>query len=584
MRREAMVQEGAGSSKARFLELYRQHPIPLPTEYYKGKKACDAAEKLLHNTLVVNARLESMPYSLDTLDWNVHFSAQRSTFLLYLQGLTPVEILVNAYTQTEHLPYLEQARKFVESWNAYARNKVRSAFNKYCWYDHTASLRTATFIYLGRVAAEHDLWEDDFYDLLFRLLEAHGAWLNRDDKYAEHHNHGIMQDQALLYAGVFFQRRDWISHGMERLSRQAEWAFNAEGVHKENSSGYALMVSRLLQKIHKFLVDSGETPAETISDAAQRSKEYLEWCTMPNGILVQIGDTQRQVMPVPSPSSCQKFYPEAGMYFYRSKAQGHPGDGTWKVIKAGYVNTEHKHCDDGSFVLYGKGHEIFSDCGIYGYEKDRYRAYFLSAKAHNTVVVDDSTYPCSAEKCHEVGMLGHQCFPAYDHVRMFHNSYPGVRFVRDFCSADDLTVLMDTLTSGQSHTYSQLFHLSEDMQLLEVNDEGACLRLADTGYLVRLRQWGGGTSFSLIRGELSVPDYGLISRGTGQVAVTTTLKFDITAENALFATTITIEDPDGFVRLGENRAGAGGLCFDAQTRTFTLGGLTIPCGRPLPEH
>ena len=579
-----MAQEGADSSKKRFLEMYRQHPIPLPTEYYKGEKACDAAEKLIHNTLVVNARLESMPYSLDTLDWNVHFSAQGSTFLLYLQGLTPVEILVNAYTQTAHLPYLEQARKFVESWAAYARNKVRSVFNKYCWYDHTVSLRTATFIHLGRVAAERDLWEDDFYDVLFRLLEVHGAWLNRDDKYAEHHNHGIMQDQALLYAGVFFQRRDWISHGMERLSRQAEWAFNAEGVHKENSSGYALMVSRLLQKIHKFLVDVGETPAQTISDAAQRSKEYLEWCTMPNGLLVQIGDTQRQVMPIPSPSSCQKFYPEAGMYFYRSKAQRHPGAATWKVIKAGYVNTEHKHCDDNSFVLYGKGHEIFSDCGIYGYAKDRYRAYFLSAKAHNTVVVDDGTYLCSAKKCRETGMLGHRAFPRYDHVRMFQNSYSGVQFIRDFCSADDLTVLMDTLTSGQNHTYSQLFHLSEDMQLLEVDDEGACIQLADTGYLVRLRQWGGGTAFSLIRGDLSVPDYGLISRGTGQMAVTTTLKFDITAENALFATTITIEDADGFVRLGGRKARAEDLRYDASTQTFMLGTLTVPCTRPLPEH
>ena len=44
-----MVQEGADSSKKRFLEMYRQHPIPLPTEYYKGEKACDAAEKLIHN-------------------------------------------------------------------------------------------------------------------------------------------------------------------------------------------------------------------------------------------------------------------------------------------------------------------------------------------------------------------------------------------------------------------------------------------------------------------------------------------------------------------------------------------------------
>ena len=85
----------------------------------------------------------------------------------------------------------------------------------------------------------------------------------------------------------------------------------------------------------------------------------------------------------------------------------------------------------------------------------------------------------------------------------------------------------------------------------------------------------------MIRGELSVPNYGLISRGTGQVAVTTSLKFDITAQNALFATTITIEDPDGFVRLGETRAQAGGLRYDPVSHTFSLGELSIPCRQPL---
>ncbi|MBM6665312.1 heparinase II/III domain-containing protein [Flavonifractor plautii] len=568
-----------------FLALYLEHPIPQPKRYFKGNNMLKAADLLVNGTLTVHANLETMPYTLDTLDWNVRFSKQPNTFSLYLQGLTPAAALITAYTQTKHLPYLTLARRFVEAWCRYEQDKSISEKNNLCWCDHTAGLRTATFIYLGRVAAQAGLWEDGFYDLLFDQLMTHGEWLNRDDLYLEHHNHGVMQDQALLYAGVFFQNQGWISHGIERLMRQVMWAFNSEGVHKENSSGYALMVRTMFQGIGKFLVDSGVTQGKQILDILNNCKEYLDWCTMPDGVLVQIGDTQRQNQKaIPAPATpASKFYPKAGMYFYRGAGAAVPADNTWKVIKAGYVATTHKHCDDCSFVLYSKGHEIFSDGGVYGYARDAYRAYFLSAKAHNTIVVDDASYGVSMEQCGEIGMLAHQAFPGYDHVRMFHNSYPGVQFVRDFCSADDLTVIMDTLTSEDSHTYSQIFLLSEDMVLLLATDTEVVLRLANTGYLVRLRQWGSPVKLTAIRGDLKKPGYGLISRGTNHVAVTTTLKFDMTGNDAVFATTITIEDTQGMVRLGESSAPAKDLDYDPETQTFTLGELVIPCTQPLAD-
>ena len=122
------------------------------------------------------------------------------------------------------------------------------------------------------------------------------------------------------------------------------------------------------------------------------------------------------------------------------------------------------------------------------------------------------------------------------------------------------------------------------MQVIQAQGNEVTIRLADTGYTVRLQQWGALPKLSVLRGALDVPDYGLISRGTNHMDVTTTLKFDLSGTDGVFATTITIEDPDGFVRLGENRARSSGLCFDAEAKTFTLEDLTIPCRRPLPEH
>lgn len=580
------MSENSGSLKSRFGQLYQKYRVPLPPKYFESKFECAVADQLIHGCLSVTKRLDSMPYSIDTLDWNVQFSAQSGTFLLYLQGLTPVVVLVDAYVMTGHLPYMELARKFVESWAAYEQDKEKSSVNRLCWYDHSASLRTATLIYLGGIAAEHDLWEDDFYYLLFRLLERHGAWLNSDEKYAENHNHGIMQDRALLYVGVFLGNREWIDHGMERLCRQAEWAFNSEGVHKENSSGYAVMVNTILQNIYKFLSQNGESPSQVIINAVQKSNEYLNWCTMPNGYLVQTGDTQRTLYgKAPSVSTdTSKFYPEAGMYFYRSKTLDDPKLSTWKVAKSGYVRTTHKHADDCSFVLYAKGHEVFSDGGVYGYAKDAFRAYFISAKAHNSLVVDDASYLPNMKNTENVGMCNCRSYPGYDHIRLFNRAYKGVELLRDFCSADDLTLIFDTLNSPKEHTYSQLFHLSEDMSLLSSNNHEAVLRLADSGYTVRILQHGSPTSLQVIHGNPAFPGYGLISPQTGQIDATTTLKFNFVGTSGVFATSITIEDGDGFVRLGERKEKADALCYDAQSQAFTLGSLTVPYRQDFPQN
>ena len=562
----------------KFLEMYCRHPIPAPQKYFTAKEECIVADQLLNGMLKVCRPLEALPYSLETLDWNVTFSSQPGTFLLYLQGLTPVITLVGAYIQTKYLPYIEQARKFVEFWAAYEKDKYKSASNPLCWYDHPASLRTEALIYLGRVAAADNLWDNDFYSLLFQLLKIHGAWLNQDNGYRKHHNHGVMQDQALIYVGAFFQNREWISHGIDRFSKQAEWAFNCEGVHRENSSGYAVLVNRFFKNICKLLLDLGEISIQSTLDTVQRSEEYIEWCVMPNSYLVQLGDTQLSCQKnVPSvSSSVSKFYPNAGMYFYRSKTEASPESSTWKVAKSGYSVLTHKHADDCSFVLYAKGHEIFSDGGVYGYNKDAFRAYFISAKAHNTVIVDNTSYIPSKKMMHAVGMDAYQSYENYDYVRLFNNAYTGVAFQRNFYSADDLTLILDTLDSNQEHTYSQLFHLSEDMSILSANNYEVVLRLADSGYIVRLRQHGSPVNLQVIHGNKEIPGYGLLSRSTKQIDVTTTLKFDLLGSNSVFATSITIEDRDGFVRLGERKEKADALRYDAQCQAFTLGTLTVP--------
>ena len=122
------------------------------------------------------------------------------------------------------------------------------------------------------------------------------------------------------------------------------------------------------------------------------------------------------------------------------------------------------------------------------------------------------------------------------------------------------------------------------MELIKAGDREVVIRLADSGYRVRLRQYGGPVKLELIRGNKEAPGLGLISRGTTHLDVITTLKFNLTGACGVFATAITIEDENGLVRLGDAKAPAEELRYDAAAETFTLGNLTIPCGQALPKQ
>ena len=304
----------------------------------------------------------------------------------------------------------------------------------------------------------------------------------------------------------------------------------------------------------------------------------MRWVVKPDGSMAQIGDTPaappRETIEDGPPSGRRLFQP-AGYYFCRS-ADGGQQD-TWKMLKAGFDNRTHKHADDGSFMLYARGQDVFVDCGMYGYVKDEYQNYVRSANAHNTVVVDDSSYPLTPAAMSLVGIQGHRFLPAYDRVDVFNRAYEGVSIRRRFLSSGDATILIDWVEGQAEHTYSQLFHLGELVEVLFASDSEVLLRLTKRGCTVRLRQLGTPSRLSLIQGNLDRPGYGLLSRGENHLAVCQTLKFDLVGTEARWITAITIEAEDGSVLLQDGSSvPACEISYDQSKNSILLGHTAIP--------
>lgn len=237
------------------------------------------------------------------------------------------------------------------------------------------------------------------------------------------------------------------------------------------------------------------------------------------------------------------------------------------MFKSGYTSKTHKHADDNSFMLYSKGYDLFVDPGWYNYTTgDRYRDYFNSALAHNTVIVDGKSYSPTVENSHKVGIYDYGKEENYDYVIGYNDMYDGVMIDRYYYNLGDAIIIHDNIISNEEHTYSQLFHASEFMQLVQSNNSEALFKLANTDFNVRIRQIFGDTTLNVIRGDFDKETFGYISRKINHIDQINTLKFDVKATNTNLVTLITIEDENGNVQNINN------ISFDYSNNKFDIDG------------
>src|SRR5262249_25162128 len=77
--------------------------------------------------------------------------------------------------------------------------------------------------------------------------------------------------------------------------------------------------------------------------------------------------------------------PQSGYYVMRS---GNDGNARQVTFDAGPTGGGHGHFDLLNFELFGYGHPLISDPGLYQYDDSERRAWAISTVAHNTINVD----------------------------------------------------------------------------------------------------------------------------------------------------------------------------------------------------
>lgn len=498
---------------------------------------------------------------LEGLSWRRDpFGPASSSERLLFHSLDWVEELLDAWRSEGDPALLATALRLTDRW---VRECLFTEQYPEVWSDHATAIRAIVLCRLWCLGRDHGPPPHRRFarDLLEALLR-HGRRLAHPAFYRPDHNHGVTQAYALLAIGLSLpsipESAGWIGLGRDRLLAQLEENFSEEGVHLEHSPYYQFYVYRQLADGYASGVARDIPFPEAYVERLSRCYRAGGHMIKPDGRLTALGDTS-SVSPILAdtsgtltgcaepcfesrfardpaselrdPTGTSFVSPGGGIAVLRSRLEPGeaPADRRYVSVRLGTFPTSHIHRDVLSIELFAYGGDLLVDSGgPYAYA-DPDREYFVSTRAHNTVVVDDQDQEIGRSHLLQwEERSGRQVLVAE------HAIYPGVAHRRSlvFCRGRFL-LLFDRLHADRGRSFRQMFHLSPP------------LTPALRGLLVETRHASGGPTLRLVplcqagvsararRGE-SGPLQGWVCAGERQRVPGSVVEYERTGREAAF--------------------------------------------------
>ncbi|WP_367109027.1 heparinase II/III-family protein [uncultured Psychrobacter sp.] len=337
-------------------------------------------------------RKDSKPYNLVIpIDWlSDPFSDRNWMYQLHAWRM------LEPYFNRGDIGDLNYISEIINDWlNFEKRND-----SKWLWYDMSTGLRALKISLYLKMCYEKKV-DHQISDLDY-LLHEHLRHLS-NPKELNSGNHGLFQLhglKSLTYildsdAKQAYDTRDIKNYANKQMGKLITSQLGQYGVHTENSPDYHFFT-------HKRIIKMVNSPwwidlDTTILNLLKLGEQAKPWLVFPNNKCVPIGDshTGSAINKLPKlegwPHTKVNNYIGArvdGYAIVRSCESIPVEKSSFLFFQGSFNSHHHKHGDDLSFILQESGMDILIDSGKYGYQSDKYRKYFLSTRAHNTVEVD----------------------------------------------------------------------------------------------------------------------------------------------------------------------------------------------------
>ncbi len=424
---------------------------------------------------------------------------------IYWQPLARAYALTGDETYTKE--FLNQMNSFAKSWPVKPFMEDDTFEAKYKFPGHAwRTIETAMRIYTSWLPCmeafrSSPAWEKEDWVTFLILICDHGDFLM--SHYSNHEkssNWLTMESSALLQCGILFPeiRSDWLVTGYQRVMHEMKYSFDNDGIHMERTPIYHMVAAGAYLQAWRMCVKNNIPTPPYGLPTMEKAAEFIMKLVKPDFTTPMIGDADRnELLARYSDTSLYEgmnltFDPielnemrgyfrtmyeitgrEDFLYFATGRNQGKAPekrnfafrDAGIYVMRTGWEEEDsyfhvhgvqlergekstHSHNDTGHVELHIKGEDILTDSGRYIYNSSCYkdwRHYFLSAKAHNTLYVDD----------HEMGTV------------------PGVsrvRGVRTYCHRFEETSeyqIIDVSHNGYVFTDDPIYHRRKVIHLAD---------------------------------------------------------------------------------------------------------------------
>lgn len=551
-----------------------------------AEKISPRADELLKGIVILSDGREAR---LNEISWlKPQFSNALTISSLLFQSLHWVKELLDAYNASGNAGYRDRAKELTGKWIEECLYTERSAW---IWDDHGTALRALVLCELWVACRNNESPGSPFMQALLTAILKHAEKLAHKSVYRPGHNHGVTQAYALLAIGLLFslhpKAQHWAMLGCQRLEAQMAENVSSEGLHREHSPFYHFFVFRQFDQAYRLAKAYGLEFSQNFTDRLHAMLAAGAYLIKPDGALPALGDSaKKSVIMVQesdlaewtgngsqeylysitkgirgkAPQNTSVYFPNAGYAFFRSGwgDSGRFEEERFLALRLSTFKTTHIHRDVLSFELYAYGKDLIVDSGgPFAYGHPNRAGYFLSTRAHNTIVVDDKD-----QSTGEARLLHWSTSPQCDILDAEHSNYAGIThrrlvvFIRK-----QYFLIIDRLESSQSHQYSQLFHLNPDLQvsLKGLSAETHNVFPGATVQIVPLLERGVGVR--LHRG-INHLRQGWVSLEDGEMDPNVVVEYEQMAANTIFVVLVVPQPAEQFFPVSGHMEGT---LFQSQT-------------------
>lgn len=311
------------------------------------------------------------------------------------------------------------------------------------------------------------------------------------EKHLEYHilnNHLLENGRALWLMGRFFIGAEpdrWEKKGYAILLDGLKVNVLDDGAHDEISPMYHQIMLEMYQEMADVMLYSDGAAPDLLLNRINAMENWLGEMLHPDGNLSLFNDCAFEIAGEPSEFVKDTFDPsdgltalsESGYYIFRNKSKNN-----YLVFDAGSMGPDHinghGHCDALSFELSIGGNRILVDSGVSDYYGDiRWRDYYRSTRAHNTVVIDDQEQSeiwdrFRIARRYQIQDITVAQDDMLSYVGATHTGYQRladrVNHRRWLCQVDNrFWIVCDFLDGSSTHSTESLLHFHPDVEISE---------------------------------------------------------------------------------------------------------------------